>query len=67
MEQFLYTYLNQKYGLKTLIVEWASAIVYAIKQFIRDDHEVTLFAKIIKNQCDEEFRFVQQHVKATIG
>jgi len=27
MEQFMYTYLNQKYGLKTLIVEWASGII----------------------------------------
>ena len=30
MEQFMYTYLNQKYGLKNLIVEWAAAIVNGV-------------------------------------
>lgn len=27
MEQFMYTYLNQRYGLKSLIIEWAAAII----------------------------------------
>ena len=53
LEQFMYTYLNQKYGLKNLIVEWAAAIIY-----IREDHDAALFAKILKNECDEEFRFI---------
>lgn len=34
MEQFIYTYLVQKYGLKNLIVEWASAIINSIKFYI---------------------------------
>jgi hypothetical protein len=34
MEQFMYTYLVQKYGLKTLIVEWATAIVNSIKFYL---------------------------------
>lgn len=63
MEQFMYTYLNQKYGLKTLIVDWASAILQAVKLFQNEDHDVTLFQKILSNECDEEFRFIQQHVK----
>jgi hypothetical protein len=54
----MYTYLNQKYGLKSLIIEWASTIIHSIKIYIRDDHQVTLFAKILKNECDEEFRFI---------
>jgi len=63
----MYNYLNQKYGLKTLIVEWASTIITGIKCYVRDDHEVTLFAKILKNECDEEFRFVQMHVRQTLS
>ena len=66
MEQFMYTYLNQKYGLKSLIVEWAASIINGVKLYIRKDHDVTLFAKILKNECDEEFRFIQQHVKDTL-
>lgn len=58
MEQFMYTYLNQKYGLKTLIIEWASTIIAGVKTYLRDDHEITLFAKILKNECDEDFRYV---------
>ena len=66
MEQFMYTYLNQKYGLKPLIVEWAAAIINGVKKYNRADHDVTLFAKILKNECDEEFRFIQDHVKNTL-
>ena len=66
MEQFMYTYLNQKYGLKTLIIEWASTIIKGVKTYLRDDHDITLFAKILKNECDEQFRFVQMHVKESL-
>ena len=66
MEQFMYTYLNQKYGLKTLIVEWALAIVNGVKKYCSEDHDVALFGKILKNECDEEFRFIQMHVKDTL-
>jgi len=30
MECYLYTYLNNKYGLKSLVIEWSIAIVNAI-------------------------------------
>jgi hypothetical protein len=58
MEQFMYTFLVQKYGLKSLIVEWATAIINSIKFYLETnlgedlqicDPEVTLFAKILKN------------------
>lgn len=53
MEQFMYTYLVQKYGLKNLIVEWATAIINSIKFYIHNSEEkdvtVALFAKILKN------------------
>ncbi len=60
MEQFIYTYLVQKYGLKNLIVEWASAIINSIKFYIanQNDATVTLFSKILKNQVDEGFHYV---------
>ncbi len=29
----MYTYLNQRYGLKNLIIEWAAAIIAGIKNF----------------------------------
>ena len=66
MEQYMYTYLNQKYGLKSLIIEWAVAIANGVRTHFQEDHDVTLFGKILKNQCDEEFRFIQMHVKDTL-
>lgn len=62
----MYTYLNQRYGLKNLIVEWAAAIISGIKKFLKEDHDVALFGKIMKNECDEEFRYIQLHVKDTL-
>lgn len=62
----MYTYLVQKYGLKSLIVEWATAIINGVRAFAREDHEVALFAKVLKNECDEEFRYIQVHVKSTL-
>ena len=54
----MYRYLNQKYGLKSLIVEWATAIINGIKKFSKKDNDVCVFGRILQNVCDEEFRFV---------
>ena len=67
MEQHMYTYLNTKYGLKSLIIEWATAIVQGIKSFNGQDNNVAVFGKILRNECDEEFRFVQAQVRTTVG
>ena len=66
LEQYMYTYLNQKYGLKSLIVEWAASIINGVKTYIKQDHDIALFAKILKNECDEGFRSIQVHVKETL-
>lgn len=66
LEQYMYTYLNQKYGLKTLICEWAASIINGIKTYAKEEHDVALFAKILKNECDEDFRYIQIHVKETL-
>lgn len=63
----MYTYLNQKYGLKNLIIDWSIAIVNAVSKYHSEDHDVCLFGKILKNECDEEFRFIQMHVKDTLS
>ncbi len=71
----MYTYLVQKYGLKTLIVEWATAIINSIKFYLEAnlsedlqicDPEVTLFAKILKNQIDENFHYTQIQVTQSL-
>lgn len=54
----MYTFLNQKYGLKNLIIEWATSIINSVKKYAGEDNDVDVFGKILKNECDEEFRFV---------
>ena len=47
-------------------MEWAAAIINGVKTYIKEEHDVALFAKILKNECDEDFRFIQMHVKDTL-
>ncbi len=49
MEQHMYTFLNQKYGLKNLIIEWATSIVNGIKMYSLEDSDVCLFGKVRKH------------------
>ncbi len=66
MEQYMYTYLNQRYGLKPLIIEWASAIITAIQRYSRECADVCLFGKVLRNEVDEDFRFVQAALRETV-
>jgi hypothetical protein len=66
MEQHMYTFLNQKYGLKHIILEWATAIIQGIKKYAAEDNDVAVFGKILRNEIDEEFRFVQRQLKETV-
>jgi hypothetical protein len=59
MEQHMYTFLNQRYGLKQLIVENASAVIKAVNAFGATENAVAVFGKIIRNEIDEEFRCVR--------
>lgn len=67
MEQYMYTYLNQRYGLKNLIIEWAAAIINGVKRYSLEDSDVALFGKILRNECDEDFRFVHNEVKSAMA
>ena len=48
MEQHLYTYLNQKYGLKSLIVEHASAVIRASNKYEAVDNDVAVIVKMLR-------------------
>jgi hypothetical protein len=49
MEQHMYTFLNQKYGLKKLTYEWAAAMVDAVTTYAANDNSVAVFHSILKN------------------
>jgi cell division septum initiation protein DivIVA len=66
MEQHMYTFLNQRYGLKSLIIEHASAVIKGVNKYSELDNDVAVFGKILRNEIDEEFRFVQKQLKETV-
>lgn len=66
LDQFMLTYLNQKFGLKTIITEWTFAIMKAITRYENEDAEVKLFSKVLNHQIDEDFRYVLYKVKDKI-
>lgn len=53
-----------------MCAEWATAIITAVKKFHTVDNDVAVFGKILRNEIDEEFRFVQKQLKVrclTVG
>ncbi len=66
MEQHLYSFLNKKYGLKKMIVEWAASLINGIRKYSAEDNTVAVFGKILRNECDEEFVLLQNQAKNTI-
>lgn len=66
MEQFLCTYLSQKYGLKSLVIEQANQVIHAIQTYQNDCIDVQVFGKCLRNQVDEEFRAEQLRLRKAI-
>lgn len=67
MEQHMYTWLEMRYGLKPLIVSHASALIRAVTRHARADNDVAVFGRIVQNEVDEEFRFVQRQLKDMVA
>lgn len=40
MEQHLFNFMNHKYGLKSLIIEWSNTFITAISKYANDDNDV---------------------------
>ena len=66
MEHFMYKFLNNKYGLKNLVIEWSSSIIVGIKMYSSSDSDINLFGKILKNKIEEGQRLVIIKLKSTI-
>ena len=67
MEQHMYTFLNHKYGLKTIIIEWATNIINGIRTFSSEDTEVCLFGKILRNELEEDARLFLPMLKTNVN
>ena len=75
LEEYMYTYLNQRYGLKKLTLAHAGSIVRAVKQYGESDFDTLLFGKLLKSSLPEGYRGLVEAVrrgvcdaiKATLG
>ena len=67
MEHYMYIYLNNKYGLKNLVLDWASAIINAVEKYSKEDSDINLFGKILKNEQEEGSRLVLIKLKESIA
>lgn len=65
MEQHLYGFLGKRYGLKSVIQEWASAIFKAIEKYSLSKTDVAMFGKILQNSLAESFPSVQDQLSQT--
>lgn len=53
MEQHLYKFLNNKYGIKQLVIEKAMNIIDSLEKYSSENSEVCLFTKMMRNDIDE--------------
>jgi len=58
MSEFLYRYLQRRYGIHPVIVKWGYAITYAVLNF-KWDEEVELFWLVLTSQMPEEVYYYQ--------
>ena len=67
IEQHMYNYLNNKYGLKNIVIEWTSSILLGINIYSNEDSDINLFGKIYRNEIDENERFNLFKLKNSIN
>ena len=67
MEQYMFIYFNNKYGLKNLVLDWASALTDAIQIYSKIDCDINLFGKILRNEQEEGSRLVLIKLKESIA
>ena len=62
LQQYLFTFLITKYGLKSLANDWIAAIERSISKYV-SDVDIQLLGKILRNEINEDFYIVFKQVK----
>ena len=66
LENFLYIFFSQKYGLKDMVKVEVTTMIDRIKEFGTSSQEVEVFKKILKNEVDEKFYWYLQNLKGDL-
>ena len=59
----MYTFLNQRYGLRSLTISHAASIIKAIKQYSPDDFEALQFGKMLRSNIPESYPLLVNQLK----
>lgn len=66
MRQYMITYFVYRFGTQDYMKENLKATLAAIEQFQEQDIGVKLFAKVLANECEEEFHFEQELLQSQL-
>lgn len=66
MEQHMYAYLNTRFGLQQLIVDYASAVWAASERLAPQDNEAAVFLALLCNQLDEGFLAIKRKLQRAL-
>ncbi|CEM09927.1 unnamed protein product [Vitrella brassicaformis CCMP3155] len=67
LQQYMYVFLLHRFGLRSVVVEYATAILQGVDEYSRVDADVLLFGKVLGCRVDEAFRNIHEELKATFG
>jgi hypothetical protein len=66
MELFTYKTMEKRYGLRSLAVEHAGALLTAVQRYTTQDFDIMLYSKMFHNEVEEEFRDVLEELKRSV-
>jgi len=66
MEQYLYTYLKVNKETKDNVIEWTQVILSHLEKYSEANPEVSLFGKILRNECEEAFQYKIEQIKSDV-
>jgi hypothetical protein len=63
--QHMHTFLNHRFGLKSLILDAANSLIRGLNQYT-NDHTVAVFGGILRHTLDEGFRHTEVKTKKSV-
>ncbi|GKT26447.1 hypothetical protein ADUPG1_013359 [Aduncisulcus paluster] len=66
LASFIFTYFNQKYGCRSLVLKWIRSFSKAINRFYQDDAYVEMWKMILEGSIDIGYARVQEKLEKTV-
>lgn len=66
LDQYIFSFLTQRHGLKELVMENLITLYNSIKKYAKNSVEISFFGKILRNDIEEDYRYIFIKLKSTI-